>query len=135
RMLQRWAKRPDPSQPLDVALEMRRLTLEIIAKILFDAEFEDESDRLTEAITVLMGDIGALSSMVYNFPIAFSPSRHSRFQNSMAEVEAWVEKIVAERRQSSHGANPFMEALLNGKDQETGGPLTALQIRDEVVSM
>jgi cytochrome P450 len=52
-MLERWQARGTPGQPLDVATEFMRLTMEVVTRALFSTSVEHDIDKIGNAIATL----------------------------------------------------------------------------------
>jgi cytochrome P450 len=132
--LRRWEPYAENGQPLDMALEMRRLTLDIVFKALFSADLSSEIDPLCEVVTILMEDMGDISCTLLNSPLRLSPSRNNQFQAALQTVNRIVYGMISERRQCREKPNDLLSLLMSVRD-ETGQGLDDNQVRDEVVTM
>lgn len=121
---------------LDLAEEMRGLTLRIAAKTLFDTEVTDEIDAISDALTQ--------SLYLYRFamlPFAarmerFLPFLTRRFNRARARLDATVYRMIAERRASGEDRGDLLSMLLLARDvDEDGGQMTDEQLRDEAMTL
>jgi len=121
---------------LDLAEEMRGLTLRIAAKTLFDTDVTDEIDAISDALTQ--------SLHLYRFamlPLAaklepYLPFLTSRFNRARARLDATVYRMIAERRASGEDRGDLLSMLLLARDvDEDGGQMTDEQIRDESMTL
>jgi cytochrome P450 len=130
---ERWSN----GQELDVAHEMTRLTLNVVAATLFDADVEDEADAIGGALTELMHMFPILMHPLANFiiQIPFLPQVR-RFRRAMASLDATIYSIIAERRRSGIDRGDLLSMLLLATDTETdGGGMTDTQLRDEALTI
>ena len=124
RMRDEW----QGGQVLDIRAAMTQLTLEIIAKILFDAEIESEVREVSEAmdVTVKMFDRSRnpLAFLLNRIPIL--PS-NLRFIRARGRVFDTLDRMIAQRRTTfDRGANgsaatnhrDFLSILLRMRDTE-----------------
>ncbi len=134
-MLARWQRRPDPGQPLDIAEEMTGLTMAIIAETMFGAQVEEEVQRVSEAIGVLLADIN------FRFQVPFYPAlrwptlRNRRSLAAMRTIDDVVQGIIDERRRSGEDGDDLLAMLMEARDEETGQAMSDKQLRDEVVTV
>jgi cytochrome P450 len=135
-------------QVVEIRSEMTRLTLEIISKILFDAEIESEVREVSEAmdVTVRMFDRSRnpLAFLLNRIPIL--PS-NLRFLRAKGRVFDTLDRMIAQRRATS-GRDPqesangsanhrdFLSILLRARDVEGDrGGMTDEQLRFEAMTL
>jgi len=134
-MLRRWDRAAETEAPLDVSLEMRRMTLEVIVKAMFSADLGGAIDELCAAITEIIEDLGSISGTYFNAPAYFNPSRNVRVQSSMQTIDRMTYGLIAERRVLQNKPRDLLSTLVMGRDESTGRPLNDREIRDEVVTI
>lgn len=78
-LLARWDGAAASGTFLDVAQEMKLLTLDVVARAMFSADLSGEAEAICEAIGTLVEDLGFISSTLLNSPMKISPQRNSRF--------------------------------------------------------
>lgn len=123
-------------QELDVHHEMMRLTLEVVAKTLFDAEVEGEADEIGAALTRLIDLfpqlMNPLAPLLLKVPI---PST-LRFRRAIERLDRTIYGIIGERRASGQDRGDLLSMLLLAQDEEgDGGGMTDLQVRDEAMTL
>jgi cytochrome P450 len=138
RMRDSW----ETGEVTDIRAAMTQLTLEIVAKILFDAEIESEVREVSQAmdVTVKMFDRSRnpLAFLLNRIPIL--PS-NLRFIRARDRVFATLDRMIAQRRASRNGdgsAGPrdFMSILLSARDTEGDlGGMTDEQLRFEAMTL
>ena len=132
----RWDARQKSGLTLDVAFEMRRLTLDVVVRAFFGVELADPSlDELCEEVTTLIEDLGAITNTLFNARERISPERNARFQRALRLVDGFAYRAIAERRAASAKPRDLLTVLIGASDETTGLPLDDKQIRDEVVTM
>lgn len=133
-MLERWRAVPDRGQPLEIATEMLRLTLEVVVKTLFSDAMSNEANIIGEAMATMMTDIGGFMGTEFTAPLNISPSRNHRFQTSLRAVDSIVCGMIQDRRQDNEEYNDLLSLLLLAGNEPCEG-LNDLQVRDEVMTM
>ena len=129
------AARWQDGETLDVAREMMRLTLRIVARSLFSVDVEDESAR----------EVGrALDALVAAFTLVAVPwagllrklpfPSVRRAQKGRETLDALVYRMIAERRRTG-GGEDLLSLLLAARDEEGGGAMDDKQVRDEVLTL
>jgi cytochrome P450 len=132
RARDRWSD----GQQFDLAQEMMRLTLSIVAKTLFDAEVEGEADEIGRALTDAMDMVPLLllpfAEHLQKLPIP----RMNRLRESIGRLDRTIYRIIEERRQSGEDRGDLLSMLLLAQDVEgDGGTMTDKQLRDETMTL
>ena len=130
----RW----QPGQTLDISAAMMSLSLEIVARTLFDTEVTDDILRINDEVNAIMD--------LYNFIVAFPKlesflhlpiPRLIRFRKSKARLDAIVNRLIAEHKASGTDKGDLLSMLLASRDEEdaqhTG--MSDEQVRDEVLTI
>lgn len=120
--------------------EMMRLTLEIVAKTLFDADVRGEATAIGQALTntLLMFDRATqpLGWMLNKIPL---PST-LRLYGARARLDAIIYRLIQERRTAAacartHDPGDLLSVLLAAQDEATGRGMTDRQVRDEAMTL
>jgi cytochrome P450 len=136
RFADRWAQRPDGA-PVDIAEEMKQLTLEIICETMFSSDAVelvaiagDAFERTHRALAFTLLDI---------LPI-IGPRRIKAKQDEIraefSVMDAAIARMIAARQQNP-GAAPkdLLGRLIAATDPDGGAGLSAAEVRDEVVTI
>jgi cytochrome P450 len=122
---------------IDIAEDMRRLTLAVVAKALFSADVERESADIGEALNtaVQMFQLGmpvGLTKLLYRLPLPGS----QRLRRAQVRLDEIIERIIREHRVPGGRRRDVMTMLLEAQDVEgDGGRMTDRQIRDEALTL
>jgi cytochrome P450 len=132
RMLDGWSD----GQPRDLQADMMRLTLEIVAKTLFDADIARESRDIARAMEVLLANFTDRVNRIVKVPTWVPIPRNIRFRRAMALVRGTLDRIIAERRRAGEDRGDLLSMLLQATDTEGDGTgMADRQLRDEVVTL
>ncbi len=153
-----WVVNRPPDRQIDIAAASMSLSLEIVARTLFDTEVTADIRSINDEVNTVMG--------LYNFIVAF-PRIESflhlpipgimKFRRSKARLDAVVDRLISERRadQEAHreaaaGGEPIPGDLLSmllastyESDDESDDPsspasptgMSNEQVRDEVLTI
>jgi len=119
------------------------LTLAIVGKTLFDADIESEAGEVGEAITGMLQatDTSSLSSIVIDvlkrLPVARTRSgarTKAKFESAKARLDALIYRLIDDRRRSGDRGD-LLSMLLLAQDEEDGGQMSDLQLRDEAMTI
>jgi cytochrome P450 len=128
RMLDEWRA----GEARDFHQDMMRLTLEIVAKTLFDAEAADEADEVSQALEAVQEQFsaqGSLSQLLGNF--LPTPS-YLRFQKAVKRLDEIIYRIIEQHRGQQTG--DLLSLLLEAQDED-GSQMTDRQLRDEAITL
>ena len=135
------------AEPFDIAAASMELSLEIVARTLFDTRVDDDIRRINDEVNTIMD--------LYNFIVAF-PRIESflhlpipgirQFRQSKARLDAVVDRLIAERRHTGVDTDrgDLLSMLLSSRDelldadgQPTGEfvQMSDPQVRDEVLTI
>jgi cytochrome P450 len=129
------AERWQDGATVDLAQEMMRLTLRIVARSLFSLDVEDREAH----------EVGrALDALVAAFELTVNPFRRlmeklplpsiRRAHRALATLDALVYRLIDERRRSGGGGEDLLSMLLDARDEEGSG-MDDRQVRDEVMTL
>ena len=131
---QEWQERWTDGAALDLADEMRGLTLRIAAKTLFDTEVAAEIGEISDALDRSLSLYRwAMMPFAKRLERVF-PFMARRFDETRARLDATVYRMIAERRASGEDRGDLLSMLLLAEDED-GGRMTDEQLRDEAMTL
>jgi cytochrome P450 len=120
---------------LDIAREMTRLTLGVVAKTLFNADVTSDADEIGNALTQVMVLFDMVlmpfSEWIEKLPL---PSVR-RFEKARYFLDKTIYGIIAERRASKEDKGDLLSMLLLAQDEDGGAGMSDKQIRDEALTL
>jgi cytochrome P450 len=131
RMLRDWAD----GRPLDVQDEMMRLTLQIVAKALFDADVSGDAADASAAMEVTLQAFTARVSKMVKFPRWVPTPLNVRTRRAVAQLDAIIFRIISARRASGEDRGDLLSMLLKARDEDDGTRMTDRQLRDEAMTL
>ena len=119
----------------DIDKEMMHLTLQIVGKTLFSANVEDDADDVGNAMTTVskLFDFLLLPYSEWLQKLPLPQSR--RFNHARATLNSVIYGIINERRKSAEDTGDLLSMLLMARDEDDGGTMTDVQIRDEALTL
>ncbi len=118
---------------LDIAREMNRLALAIVAKTLFSADVSSEADEIGAALTEVLGLFETVllpfSEWLEKLPL---PSVR-RFERARAVLDRIIYRLIAARRASGRDEGDLLSMLLLAREE--GGGMDDKQVRDEALTL
>ena len=141
-MTERWLPRCQAGTVFNMAEEMNRLTLEIAGRALFHEGFQQSADKISHW-TEMINHYSAKPPL----PIIRAPWFPSRLNRSLhrtlREFQSFLQQMIAKRREvPSHehvakdrAQRDLLTILMEARDDETGLPMSDLQVMEEVLGM
>lgn len=138
-MLETWEKAARDGRSVDVYLEMRRLSLDVVTRALFGVNVHDDARAVGQSFAVLSE---TLASSIYSplFLLFLLPGlptpTNRRARAALRKLDGIVGTIIARRRaQSVWADDDLLSVLLQARDEETDGMMDDRQLRDEVMTV
>lgn len=128
QMLDQW----QDGARLDIADEMMRLTLHIVARTLFNVDISGEVSRVKEAMDTLQEVAGG--SPIFRLPTWLPTPLELRARKGLRDLDEIVYGIIKDRRASGEDKGDLLSMLLLARDDDGNG-MTDKQARDEAVTM
>lgn len=130
RRMERWRDGAE----IDVRSEMTSLTFEIVAKVLFDADVEEDVAEIAEAFDVGIDEIAHRFRRPVRIPDWVPTPGNLRYRRAVDRMDALIERIVDEHRDGRAGEGDLLSDLMAARD-EAGRPMPYDQLRDEVITL
>jgi cytochrome P450 len=128
RMLDRWAGRAE----VNAAPEFNRVTLEVIAKTLFDAHVSEDVDRIGAAVDLIQAK--AVRDMRgLGLPDWLPLPRQRRGRRAIAALHGLLGEIIRRRRAAGTDRGDLLSMLLLAADE--GGGMTDRQALYEAMTL
>jgi cytochrome P450 len=122
-------------ETLDIDREMMRLTLQIVAKTLFDADVRKDADDVGRSLTTLV-EMFNLLLLPYSEILEKLPFPQSiKLRRARKTLDSIIYRMIDERRASGEDRGDLLSMLLAARDEDDGGQMTAEQIRDEALTL
>lgn len=120
-------------ETLDIAQEMMRLTLGIVAATLFGTELGSETGELNVAVNQIMRDYTflialPLAELLLHFPVP----QLRRFRHARSRLDATVYRLIHDHRSRQNANSNLLSMLM--EPRETAIP-TDDQLRDEILTI
>ena len=132
----RAASRWHDGETRDMAQEMMRLTLAVVAKTLFSADVESEASEVGQALTDVLGLFDLMlvpgTSFLQHLPL---PAMR-RFNRALKQLNAIIYGIIQEHRESGKDAGDLLSMLMMAADEQGDGTrMNDKQLRDEAMTL
>ena len=131
RMLRDWSD----GQTRDVQEDMMRLTLQVVAKVLFDADVSGDAADASAAMDITLKAFTARVNKILKFPYWVPTPQNVRFRRAVRRLDAIIFRIISERRVSGDDRGDLLSMLLAARDEDDGTRMTDRQLRDETMTL
>jgi cytochrome P450 len=129
RMQEGWCD----GQKLDIHAEMTRLTLQIVAKTLFDADVDADAQEVGRALEAIMEHNSDFRRLILT-PSWMPTLRNIRAALATRRLNKIMYRIIGRRRAAGGDAGDLLSMLLHAQDED-GSRMTDRQLRDEVITL
>lgn len=135
RLADRTAGAWQDGATIDMAQEMMRLTLSVVAQTLFSCDFDETASEIGHSIAEMAEIYERAKSP---FPdqlnrLPFLPGNR-RFKRALERLDAALHHLIDGRRRSDETPDDAISLLLAARNDD-GSPLSDRQVRDEVLAI
>ncbi len=131
RMAERW----QDGETRDLHTDMMRLTLEIVAKVLFDADVAGQAADVGEALEMGMQTFIRRWKSLYPLPEWIPTPTNLKIKKVARRLDAIIYGFIKDRRTSGRDRGDLLSLLLHAQDVDDGGRMTDKQLRDEAMTL
>jgi cytochrome P450 len=126
-MLQQWKLVANRDKPLEIGAEMTRLTLEVVAQVLFGVSLSCEADNFGQSV-------GVINKCMAHF----DPNNQAKlreFLSAMATLKQIVYKIIQERRFQNEDKGDLLSMMMLATDEKTQEKMSDRQLQEQVFTL
>lgn len=121
-------------ETVNIAEDMMRVTLFIVAKTLFHTDVSDEAKEVGDAMDVMLHQVIEASRKVVRLPDWMPTPQKFRKQQAIETLDKITMDLINARRDSGKDAGDLLSMLLMVKDDDGVG-MTDTEVRDEVLTL
>jgi cytochrome P450 len=130
RMLASWKD----GETLDIHDAMMRLTLDIVAKTLFDSDVSHDAKDVGTALHVLMGKFFRQAGFALLLPSFIPIPTTPRLQSAVRRLDKVIYGIIRQRHASGKTSGDLLSVFLEARD-DAGTGMTDRQLHDEIMTL
>lgn len=140
RLLEHWLAALKPDQPVDIAQEMMRVTVDVVSRTMFGADLVEQAAYLGERFPLLLRYAFASLSNPLQLPPRWPTPGNRAFRKAMDELDTLLYGLIAQRMRAAQasGYTPrgdLLDMLLAARDPDSDTPMPLGQLRDEVATI
>lgn len=132
--LDSWDKQAAAGEVIEAEEEMRRLTLNIVARALFALSDGELLDRFAEAIETIDRELAAWMKFPL-VPLSVPTSGHRRYWTAREVVEEIIDYVITRHLTEEVDHGDLLSMLILAQDEKTGARLSDEELRDQVMVM
>jgi len=133
-LLARWDRLADGA-PLDIAAEMMRLTLQIIARTMFSTDADGIGPIVEEAVGRYQREVRPGLLDLLNLPDWWPRPTTRPRSHIFDRLDAVIDRLVNREGAAAGESKDLLARLLEARDAETGHGMDARELRDQVVTI
>ncbi|NUP08865.1 MAG: cytochrome P450 [Polyangiaceae bacterium] len=122
-------------EPLPMAREMSKLTLQVVGDALFGAELADKAAPVARAWEVLGAQLAERFAKMRLLPPILPTAYDRAFREARRTLFRVVDEIIASKRARVGRSDDLLSMFMEARDEDTGERMSDEQLRDEVVTM
>lgn len=134
-MVDRLAAAADTGEPIDLLVEMKHVTQDIISRTMFSADIAQDADQIGRAVDEAIQYVAKRSRAIVNIPMGWPTPAARRFRDAHRTLDDAIYRNIRERRAADEPGDDLLGMLLGATDDETGQRLTDEEVRNEVATV
>jgi cytochrome P450 len=136
-LLERWEALQRRGEPVSIAQEMRRLSLDVMSRMLFSEPMEpDTADGFGDRVTRGLQLIFRRNHHPWPLPFWLPAPDHVRLRGIKSQLDDYIQKRIVERRSSPPDEpKDLLDFMRLAQDPDSGTPLSPEELLAEVKTM
>ncbi len=130
-MVQRWQQQPE----VEAHSEMMHLTMEIVAKTLFDADVTNDTDDISHAVSTAIEAASNMIARPLKQALRWMPTPENlRAKDATQQLDCVVYQFIEDRRALGEDKGDLLSMLMLA-EYDDGTRMSDKQLRDEVITL
>ncbi|MDC0088598.1 cytochrome P450 [Porticoccaceae bacterium] len=134
--LTEWESQCDRGNTIELSDAMMHLTLKVVVKALFsttlsDTDFKDITKVFKPLLEAVNARISFPVKILYRLPL----TKNKKYQGYIETLDVIIYRIIRDRRLANNKPTDLLQMLMDATDEETGLPLTDIELRNELMTM
>lgn len=134
-MCDAWRPRVERGETIDVAREMMRVTLGIVAETLLGADVSRDAEAVAESMDVLLHEANRRILSAVDLTDFVKTPPNAPGNAPLRRLDEIVWRTIESRRSAKDRPADLLTMLMDARDAETGEGMTDQQLRDEVMTI
>jgi cytochrome P450 len=129
------SERFDDGRVLEIHETMAELTLGIVVKCLFGADFMREAETVSQLMIEVLEATNRRLNSVLRVPSWVPTRRNLGEKRALATFDKMIHGLIVARRTSDRKPDDLLSALLAAVDEDSGDRMSDRQLRDEMMTL
>jgi cytochrome P450 len=131
-----WTEARRAGEELDLAVEMNRLTLAVVAATLFGSDIDAEAHDIAEALTVVLENFNRMLLPFWGVFRRLPTTQNRRLHTAQKRLDTIIYGLISQRRQESRDHGDLLSMLLAAEDAENPKKrLSDTEVRDQAMTL
>jgi len=131
-----WTDAQRAGAEIDLAVEMNRLTLAVVAATLFGSDVGEEAGDIAESLTVIIENFNRMLLPFWNILRRVPTPANFRLHEAHQRLNATIYRLIAQRRKEARDHGDLLSMLLAAEDAENPRKrLTDVEVRDQAMTL
>jgi len=131
-----WTEAQQAGGEIDLAVEMNRLTLAVVAATLFGSDVDAEAGDIAESLTVIIENFNRMLLPFWNVLRRVPIPANLRLREAQKRLDATIYRLIAQRRREGRDHGDLLSMLLAAEDAENPQKrLTDTEVRDQAMTL
>jgi len=131
-----WTEAQRAGREIDLAVEMNRLTLAVVAATLFGSDVDAEAGDIAESLTVIIENFNRMLLPFWKYTRLLPTKANLRLLAAQKSLDATIYRLISQRRQDGRDHGDLLSMLLAAEDAENPQKrLTDIEVRDQAMTL
>ena len=131
-----WTDAQRAGGEIDLAVEMNRLTLAVVAATLFGSEVDAEAGDIAESLTVIIENFNRMLLPFWKYMRSLPTAQNLQLRRAHQRLDATIYGLISQRRQDGRDHGDLLSMLLAAEDAENPQKrLTDTEVRDQAMTL
>ena len=133
-----WTEAQRAGTEIDLAAEMNRLTLAVVAATLFGSEVDAEAGDIAESLTVIIENFNRMLLPFWKYARRLPTKANLRLRTAQKSLDATIYRLISQRRKEERARDhgDLLSMLLAAEDAENPQKrLTDTEVRDQAMTL
>jgi cytochrome P450 len=131
-----WTEARRPGEEIDLAVEMNRLTLAVVAATLFGSDVDAEAGDIAKSLTVVIENFNRMLLPFWGILRRLPTRANLHLRKAQRTLDATIYRVISQRRRDGRDHGDLLSMLLAAEDAENPQKrLTDTEVRDQAMTL
>ena len=131
-----WTNAQEAGREVDLAVEMNRLTLAVVAATLFGSDVDAEAGDIAQSLTVVIENFNRMLLPFWKYARRLPTKANLRLLSAQKTLDATIYRLITSRRKEARDHGDLLSMLLAAEDAENPQKrLTDIEVRDQAMTL